>query len=175
MPRKPASWRTNSTTSCEVRPLGFLTIRRPSMGGGLGGRGIFVRELERRIAEARGVAASARRIATRLRSLPRSSFQFNGRSGLWLLRRAGFVQQFVDAFLDFLGLIEREDDFRRAAHVQALDKFVAHESARGFEALDRLFAFFLGAIDADENADRAHAGADADFGDGDVSGDARVF
>src|SRR5580704_8198079 len=129
MPRNPASWRTVSTTSCEVFPDGLSITRIPSTGGCLGVRDINVFVDSRTSAFAR------------LRSLyraPIASATIKMRRTIAVLRTAllgifGLAQQVLDAIAVLFRFVENEQHFGRPPHVQALHQFVPHIPFRGLQ------------------------------------------
>src|ERR1700733_8772579 len=175
MPRKPASWRTDSTTSCEVFPDGLSITRIPSTGGCLG-----MRDMNGLVKRPRaGLAAQARYLLyTRCEVESKSQRAADNRGAKLrtvLLGIFGLAQQVLDAIVVFFRFIQDEQHFWRAPHVQTLHQFVPHVAFRRLQAFQRRGAFRLVARQSHKHAHRAHSGAQAYFGDHHGSRQARIF
>src|ERR1700694_150048 len=96
----------------------------------------------------------------------------NHRSGSGL---PGLAQKVFDPLAVLLGVVESEMDFRCAAKLDAFGQLVANVADGCREATDRGLLLGLVSHHADEDARMLEVRRDADFGDGDEGGDARVF
>src|SRR3984893_5043290 len=87
----------------------------------------------------------------------------------------GLAQKIFDSLAVLLGVVESEMDFRCAAKLDAFGQLVANVADGCREATDRGLLLGLVSHHADEDARMLEVRRDADFGDGDEGGDARVF
>src|SRR5713101_8368692 len=87
----------------------------------------------------------------------------------------GLAQKLFDPLAVLLGMIEDEMDFGRTAELDAFGQLVANVADSCCEPSDRTLLLGLISHHADEHARVLEIRRDADFGDGDERGNARVF
>jgi hypothetical protein len=85
-----------------------------------------------------------------------------------------FAEKLLDAARAIDGIVEEENNFGAAAHLDALDEFVADEAGGFLESFESVVAFGGSAFDGDVDAGLLHIGRDANFGDHDICFEARV-